>query len=441
MIVSAETKYGALRGVKKQGYSVFRGVPYAAAPVGELRWRKPQPPAAWKGLREAGTFAPRAIQGGQEAGSLYQKEFFDDEDFLPPMSEDCLYLNIWTPAESEREKLPVAFWIHGGAFINGFATEMEFDGAAYARQGVILVTLGYRLGALGFLAHPLLRDEKGASGNYGLYDMLAALDWVRDNIGAFGGDRDRITVFGQSAGAMSVQALVSSPLCRGKIHRAILQSGGGCNIAFNRYAPAEKAEKWGEVFSKTAGLSTPAELRNAPVEKIMEAQNHVFRELTQQGLGEGLPFAPHNDGLILKGDAGEILEQGAHLDIPYMLGSTEADIGVAAGQDPKTCALYQGCIAFSALNEKLGRKPAWVYYFTQHPQGDDLGAFHSAELWYMFGTLGRSWRPKTPGDWELSARMLSYWCSFMKTGDPNDGSQARWKPCKQEDPFVMELRA
>jgi para-nitrobenzyl esterase len=440
MILIAETIYGALRGVKKQDYSVFRGIPYADAPLGVFRWCKPHPPLAWKGLRQAAAFAPRCIQAGQEDGSLYQKEFFNDEDFLPPMSEDCLYLNIWTPAGSETDKLPVAFWIHGGAFMQGFNSEIEFDGEAFARQGVILVTVSYRLGALGFLTHPLLWDQDGLSGNYALYDLIAALDWVRTNIGAFGGNKDNITVFGQSAGAMAAQALVSSSLTVGKIHRAILQSGGGYKNIFTHYVPVEKMEQWGEVFIEAAGISTAEELRSLTVEKILEIQTAIFQETMREGVPKnGLPFAPYNDGVILKGEANELLEKGTHLDIPYMLGSTESDLGVVQGKDPKECALYQGCTAYSVLNEQLGRKPAWVYYFTQCPQGDGAGAFHSAELWYMFGTLGRNWRPKTAGDWELSSRMVLYWCNFIKSGDPNGGTLSQWNPYKRENPFVMEL--
>jgi para-nitrobenzyl esterase len=438
MILTAKTKYGLLRGVQKQGYSLFRGIPYAAPPVGVLRWRKPQPPLAWEGVREARCFAPRAWQFGQEPGSLYQREFYDDEDFMPPMAEDCLYLNIWTPA-AEGDRLPVALWIHGGAFVNGFSSEIEFDGEAYARQGIILVSIAYRLGALGFLVHPWLAEPEGPPGNYGLHDALAALDWVRENIAAFGGDRDNITLFGQSAGAMAAQALVSSKLSRGKIHRAVFQSGGGYQTGFNRGASPEKAEETGEAFVREIGASSREELLNLPAERIIAAQGAFFLKVMKSG---GLPFGPYIDGVLLEDPGDEILARGDHLDIPYMLGSTSGDMGIPPGGDPRQDGiLYKGCTAFSQLQESLGRRPAWVYYFSQKPQGDDLGAFHSAELWYMFGTLGRSWRPKTPGDFALSSRMVSYWSNFMNRGDPNGGDLAEWKPCAKPGGFVMELRA
>jgi para-nitrobenzyl esterase len=353
------------------------------------------------------------------------------------MDEDCLYLNIWTPAAAEGDRLPVALWIHGGAFVNGFSSEMEFDGEVYARQGVILVTIAYRLGALGFLVHPWL--EEPHTGNYGLHDALAALDWVRDNIGAFGGDRDNITLFGQSAGAMATQALISSKLSRGKIHRAIFQSGGGYQTGFNQGVSPAKLEEAGEAFVRETGVSSKEELLNLPAEKIIAAQRVLFNKSMGRG---GLPFAPCIDGVLLETGGDEILARGEHLDIPYMLGSTSGDIGLAPGGDPRRDGpLYKGCVAFSLLQESLGRKSAWVYYFTQKPLGDDLGAFHSAELWYMFGTLGRSWRPKTARDFELSARMTAYWCNFMKQGDPNGSGLAEWEPCGRGSEFVMELAA
>jgi para-nitrobenzyl esterase len=428
----ADTKYGTLRGTGKTGYSVFRGVPYAEPPLGALRWKKPEPPAAWEGIREARAFACRPVEEGSPPGSFYHREFFADEDYLPPPSEDCLYLNIWTPAEG-GEKLPVAFWIHGGAFVNGFSSEMEFDGAAFSAQGVILVTAGHRLGALGYLAHPWFSGENnGASGNYGLYDLIAALDWVQENIAAFGGDPRRVTVFGQSAGAMSVQALVSSRLTRGKIHRAIIQSGGGLRPAIGSAATLGKARERGEAFVRLCGAASPRELRSLPAEKILAAQISCFNE--SMAAGKGLPFSPVIDGALLEDQEDRILEQGGHHDIPYMLGCTAGDIG-GAGPEGKP-DLYRAAVDFCGLNEKLGRKPGYVYYFTRRPLGDDAGAFHSAELWYVFGTLSRSWRPKTREDYEISDRMVRYWCNFMKAGDPNGEGLEPWKPCRRDDPFA-----
>ncbi|MDR2303287.1 MAG: carboxylesterase family protein [Treponema sp.] len=437
-LYQVETKYGALRGVQKIGYSVFRGIPYAEAPVGSLRWKKPLPPKRQEGLRDARVFPNQPLQEGNLPPSFYWKEFFADEDYFPAKSEDCLYLNVWTPAEKSDEKLPVAFWIHGGAFINGFSSEMEFDGAAFAARGVILVTVEYRLGAMGFLAHPWLSAEEGGSGNYGLYDCIAALDWVQENIAAFGGDPGRVTAFGQSAGAMIVQALVSSALTQGKIHRAIIQSGGGYRSFFNRYRRLADMEQTGAAFVNSFGAGSLGELRKIPGEDFIKIQMEF---LNRSFAGGGLPFAPCIDGVILENDSDRLLESAAHLDIPYMIGCTGMDIGfdreqAAGGERP---GLYRAGVDFSLLNEKLGRQPCCVYFFTHCPPGDDAGAFHSAELWYEFGTLDRSWRPKNDLDYVLSDRMIAYWTNFMKSGDPNGAGLLDWKPCREEDPFVMEL--
>ena len=213
-ITETKTKYGQVHGVQKDGYTVFRGVPYAKPPVGEKRFCPPEEPACWEGVYKADHFGCVCPQTEHEPDSFYGKEFYLDPEFGMKQSEDCLYLNIWTPANTVDEKLPVAFWIHGGAFMHGFSHESEFDGAAYCERGVILVAINYRLGAFGFLAHPWLSEESGAgrSGNYAILDQIAALKWVKENIAAFGGDPENITVFGQSAGCMSVQTLVSSPL-------------------------------------------------------------------------------------------------------------------------------------------------------------------------------------------------------------------------------------
>jgi para-nitrobenzyl esterase len=437
------TKYGTLRGVQKTAYVFFLGVPYAKPPLGPLRWKKPEKPIPWEGIREAAACANRPVEEGSLPGTFYHKEFFSDEDFLPPVSEDCLYLNIWAPADFNKasgdKKYAVAFWIHGGAFINGFATEMEFDGAAFAAQGVILVTAGHRLGALGYLAHPWLSAEGGGgSGNYGLYDLAAALDWVRENIAFFGGDPNRITVFGQSAGAFSVQALVSSQITRGKIHRAIIQSGGGCRMRQGHFNPLAEAESWGKTFAEQCKAESLEALRGVPAEELLAVQNVCVNAPPRPGRGNGLPFAPVVDGFLLDDDANPLLERGFHHAIPYMIGCTADDVDMQpdrAGNENKL-SLYDAALGFSLLNEKLKERPSYVYYFTRRPLGDNAGAFHSAELWYIFGTLDRSWRPKEPEDYELSGLMIRYWCNFIKNGDPNGEGLSRWNPYVSENPFV-----
>ncbi|MDL2234226.1 carboxylesterase family protein [Ruminococcaceae bacterium OttesenSCG-928-L11] len=441
MLGIVSTKFGQLKGVCKQDYTVFRGVPYAKPPVGDLRWKAPVEPDCWDGVRQADRFGTRCMSTVQEPGAFYYKEFFADEDYIPAMSEDGLYLNVWTPAESGEERLPVAFWIHGGAFSGGFGTELEFDGEAFCRQGVILVTINYRLGALGFLAHPELsaEDPDGHSGNYGILDQIAALKWVYENIAAFGGDPGRITVFGQSAGAMSVQTLVSSPLTRGMIAGAILQSGGGYQ-SLSRDVTLKEMQEIGAGFLAHCGVSSVRELREMDSETISRFSNEYFVECARKGIG-GLPFVPCIDGYVLHSGYNAAIESGDIADIPYMLGSTKNDVG-ATPENPETgpgSMLYEGCINWSRYLEKLGRAPAHVYWFTRAPLGDDAGAFHSAELWYVFGTLHRSWRPKTEADYALSRQMVAHWCSFVKTGNPNGDSLPQWKPCTEQDPFVLEL--
>ena len=262
---------GRIEGVMdEEGVAVYKGIPYAAPPVGDLRWKQPQPVQPWQGVRRCDKWGDASLQGGQEKGSFYWKEFYQDGN--PPMSEDCLYLNVWTPAAGQTDAdLPVMFWIHGGAFQNGFGHEIEFDGDAMAKKGVVLVTINYRLGMCGFLAHPLLtaeNDGKG-SGNYGLFDQLAALKWVKKNIASFGGNPDNVTVFGQSAGAGSVQALISSPLAKGYIQRAIIQSGGGLGGIISTKSLAD-AEKPGKAMWDASGMTTLEQMRACPADRFQE---------------------------------------------------------------------------------------------------------------------------------------------------------------------------
>jgi para-nitrobenzyl esterase len=349
------------------------------------------------------------------------------------MSEDCLYLNIWTPAQDCSQALPVAVWIHGGGYVEGSGCDSEFDGAALCRQGLVIVTINYRLNALGFLAHPWLTEESGLSGNYGILDQIAAIKWVRDNIAAFGGDPTHITIFGQSAGALSVQTIVSSPLARGLVQGAILQSAGGYDTGIAKDRTMAEVEAMGEEFVRMCGADNLAALRDIPAETLV---HHVQTVRAQH---RALPFAPVIDGCLLTKGYDEIVDRGLHLDIPYMIGSTERDIGVtpdmlASGQKGR---LYDGCVKWSLKNEALGRRPSYVYYFTHKPLGDDAGAFHCAELWYMFGLLHRSWRPKEEADYKLEKQLVAYWANFIRTGNPNKDGLPEWMPCECREPSVM----
>lgn len=417
---------------------IYKGIPYAAPPVGDLRWKQPQPVKPWKGIRQCDTFGAASLQGDQTPGSFYWKEFYQGGD--PKRSEDCLYLNVWTPAAGKPEaKLPVIFWIHGGAYMGGYGHEIEFSGDAYAKKGVILVTINYRLGMCGFLAHPLLtaeNDGKG-SGNYGLFDQLAALKWVKRNISAFGGNPDNITVMGQSAGAGSVQALISSPLTKELIQRAIIQSGGGLGGIISAKSLKE-AEQQGSDMWEAVGVSTLKEMRAYPAEKFQE----VLMKYMQQQKSFGLPYSPCVDGELLTAPLDETARNGQELDIPYLIGYTSEDLM------PEV--MKKAATDWSLLLEQQGRKPAYVYCFSRDLPGEDMpsaqgafgdmkGAFHSSELWYMFGTLGKCWRPMEKADYELSERMVSYWTNFAKTGNPNGEGLPQWEPCTKANPHIQTL--
>ena len=430
-----ETKYGRMTGVDMGEYVEYRGVPYAAPPVGDLRWKAPQPPAPFEGVYEAASFRNKCMQT-EGSSPPWDKDFYDDPAFDQPAGEDCLYLHIWVPKGAEN--CPVAFWIHGGAFLHGWAAEKEFDGAAYCRRGIIFVSVEYRCGVFGFLAHPWLTAESGLSGNYGSLDQIAALDWVYENIAAFGGDPKNITVFGQSAGAMSAQTLVSSPLTEGRIARAILQSGGSYGGGLHRDITLREQEEYGLEFSEILGAGSLAEMRARSAGEILEAGEAFSQRVMPKA--RGLFLTPVIDGHLLTQGYYQTIDEGKLHDIPYMVGCTKDDIAVPPElEDKRQSMLYTGGTALCHKLEELGRGPAYMYYFTRDLPGDDQGAWHSSELWYMMGTLDRCWRPWTEGDRELSERMLDYWANFMKSGDPNGGGHPRWEPCGRAESFVMEL--
>lgn len=427
-----KTKYGYLEGLEKEGYSLFAGIPYAKPPVGALRWKAPQPVDAWEGVREAKAFQNRSMQDVRRTAGFYDKEFYD-EGWQTPVSEDGLYLNIWTPAKEAGEKLPVAFWIHGGAFTGGFGHEKEFDGEGYCKRGVILVTINYRLGVFGFLAHPELSAESGnhISGNYGILDQIAALEWVYENIAAFGGNPENITVFGQSAGCMSVRTLVSSDLTGNKINRAILQSGLGLSAD----KTLREAEEEGMELQRMAGASGIADLRAIDAATL---QTYSKQLADSKGMG-ALIYTPVIDGYVMKDGYDQALREGKIKDISYMAGCTGDDIDRMMGPADENGhgLMYHGVCDWAVNQEKLGRKPAYVYYFTRQLPGDDAGAFHSSELWYMFETWKRCWRPFTKEDSVLSAHMMDAWTNFMKTGNPNAGGKGDWKPYTTKQPYVQ----
>jgi len=461
---------GLLLGVpgEDESITVFKGVPYAAPPVGDLRWKAPQRHPDWDGVRKADKFAPVAFQPQQDASVFYGREFYTD---ILNMNEDCLCLNIWTPAETGEEKLPVMMWIHGGAFKAGYTSEKEFITEAFAKKGVVYVTIAYRLGALGFMAHPELSAESpyGSSGNYGLLDQIAALKWLKRNIKSFGGDPDNITIFGQSAGASSVQSLITSPLSRGLFKRAILQSGGGINT-FGRSMYREEAEKYGFDFAKKLGAQTLDELRSLSAEEILRLQE-----------GEGYAFRPSVDGYVLEKDPSRSIVEGDYPDMPLIIGSCSGEMSFMMDNTNITAEEYieqlrktfgdaaeellkiapvesdekareyllfgsrDGMLAsakaWAIVSARQKRQPVYRYYFNRNVPDFDhkLGAFHSAELWYVFMTLAKSWRKFEDIDYKLADIINTYWVNFAKTGNPNGKGLPEWTPWTPESPNVLTL--
>jgi len=425
VIDTVKVEGGMIQGVPSENpeVTVFKGIPYAAPPVGDLRWALPQPVIPWEGVKVADTFGAPAVQPGRQEGSFYYKEFQPEP--LPPTSEDCLFLNVWAPAKTvghPEAKLPVAMWIHGGAYANGCGDDVAFDGDAWAARGVILVTINYRLGMLGFFSHPELSAENGfgGSGNQGIYDQLAAIKWIYNNIDSFGGDPEKITIMGQSAGAGSVKTLVSSPLTKGLVSKAIIQSGGGLGNFLSggssQTSPSSYDER-GKKAMDDAGFDTLEKMRKASLDELSAVRT---------GMG-----GTHPDGSLVTMSFDEAANEGKLLDIPYMIGSNGDDMG----------DMRQSINAFCALRSSQSAQPVYHYYFDRKLPGDDAGAFHSAELWYMFHTLGRSWRPMTEHDYALSDKMMDYWTNFAKYGNPNgDGVDGPWKNYTAAEPFIEELK-
>lgn len=415
MIGLVETKQGSIRGEykKEKDVLIFRGVPYAQPPVGDLRFKRPQAHDSWEGIRPCLEFSSRCYQADLTSMDFYGKEFYDE--MVPSCSEDCLYLNIWAPAKKADHPYPVLLWIHGGAFLHGCGSEKEFDGEAFAQNGVILVTINYRVNVFGFFAHPQLEKEtaEGVSGNYGILDQLFAINWVRENIAAFGGDPEKITIAGQSAGCMSVQTLISSSLTKGLIRGAILQSGGG--IRALRDTPS-KETLW-ETSQKLMDhlqVSAIEQLRDVPAEILCQAAYAVLGE-------DGLSWRPHVDGWLLEDTTDNLAEQGKILPISYMIGSTGNDIGEGK-------LLQESGARWCENQLRLERTPAYFYFFDRNLPGDQAGSFHSCELWYEFSTQDRCWRPWQPWDRELSRAISGYWANFVKTGDPNAPDLPLWRP-------------
>jgi len=425
------TQSGSIRGVSADArgdVTVYRGIPYAAPPTGALRWREPQAPLPWTGVRDASAPVPGCIQTVAPNRLPWTDEFMHHG----AVSEDCLYLNVWTPARAAADRLPVLVFIHGGSFTEGSVSVPLYDGTALARRGLVVVTINYRLGALGFLAHPALVAESPhhASGNYGLMDQVAALRWLRANVAAFGGDSNRVTIAGQSAGAMSVHLLTVSPQAKGFFQRAIIESGPGAlaalGIADGKAAtvPLEEAQQTGVNFARSLGATTAAQLRALPAARLLA-----------RPAGEtAVRFGPVVDGWFLPADADTAYAAHTQNDVPLLIGMMADEASASPGYDAARAQATrgQGLRALDALlaaRAKTSTHAAYAYYFEhavpwpQHPQ---FGAFHSGELPYVFDDLAGLKRPWTAMDRTLAVAVSSYWAAFAANGRPSGNSLPKW---------------
>ncbi len=392
------TPCGPVQGCKGNipGVAAYKGIRYATAG----RWEYPRQVTAWEGVYDATrygscSYQPRSFYNEEEnlKKIFYYNEFRKGETYT--YSEDCLFLNIWTPETAkEGDKLPVLVYIHGGGFTGGCGHEKHFDGPVWPTKGVIGVTLNYRLGPMGFVCLPQLQEEAGHTGNYGLYDQMTAIKWVKDNIAAFGGDPDAITIMGQSAGAASVQMQCMSPLTDGLFHRAVMSSGCGLGGMMSGKLDASCAF-WQEVMDR-AGCKDLAEFRALPAQKLFE----VWQSAKKEVKGGAAAAFPVKDGVFA-------VDGSQAKNIPYMAGSTSHDIA-----PPVLQSMTKKWIS-------KREKASYTWYFDRKLPGDDCGAWHSADLWYWFGTLDNCWRPMEQKDRDLSAQMVDYLCNFVRTGNPN----------------------
>lgn len=452
---------GLLQGTVEDGLTIYKGVPFAAPPVGELRWKAPQPAAKWDGIKQANKFAPAPMQGGN-----------------PPSgkSEDCLYLNIWTPAKSATDKIPVMVYIYGGGFSGGNASDPWTSGEKLAKKGVVLVDIAYRVNQFGFLSLPGLSAENPnhVSGNYGLLDQIAALQWVQKNIAAFGGDPNKVTIFGESAGAISVSMLCASPLTKGLFHGAISQSGGSFGPTRSTTYPGEnmktlkQAEEDGVKYTQKAGVKSLADLRKIEADKLPS--------------GFGMPGGwPIVDGYVIPDDQYKLYEASKYNDIPVLIGynsdegasftwvkSTDdfisgvktrygkfADallkaypldsnkVGKTARDLSRDAAFGWQTWSWARLQSNTGKSKVYFYHFDQHPDYPKdsphygYGSPHAQDVSYVFQHLDPSNPEITKSDFEISEAMATYWTNFAKYGNPNGKSVPEWPAFSDKNPTLM----
>jgi len=443
---------GQIQGVQladAPGVTVYRGIPYAAPPIGENRWRAPQPVIPWEGVRQCDKFGHPAFQAAHYPGGYTTEWGYGDE---APYSEDCLYLNVWTKAPGQVDKkLPVAVWVFGGGLREGWGSEPEFDGKNWAGKDVVLVSFNYRVGPFGFFAHPELsaEDPEHATGNWGTLDQIRALQWVKANIAQFGGDPDNVMLFGQSAGARSTKFLCASPLTKGLFNKAVIMSGsgftdpnkpqqpmfpGGPALPAQKQPTLAEAEQSVQEVMDWANLTDLKKMRAASTETIF-ALPGIYTSVTgKRSVLSSMPITPYIDGYVLNEGFDEACVDGTLAQVPYMIGFTLNDAGNMA----------PGIGDFCLNREQAGGK-AWAYQFARPLPTDGRpnvlqGAFHSSDLWYVFKSLEHCWRPWTQGDWDLSEKMLTAWSNFAKYADPNGPDGGDWKPFTADSQEFMVFK-
>ncbi len=451
---------GTIEGVEQDGIFIYRGIPFAAPPVGDLRWKSPQPVIPWEGVKKTDKFAPGPMQDTAFGAALGGPQ---------EISEDCLYLNVWTGAKKTNEKRPVMVWIYGGGFGIGMTSSPAYDGANLAKKGVVLVSVTYRVGPMGFLAHPELSAESGhGSGTYGIQDQIAGLKWVKDNIANFGGDPSNVTIFGESAGGFSVCMLTASPMAKGLFHRAISESDGGLGPARMNL---EQAEEMGKKYLENLGANTIAEARALSAEEIQK---------DTKGMGNFWPVA---DGETIPENMYGVFRNGSFNDTPILVGSNSNEGGLFINQEldsegfikmvreryapaaeeilkvyPHTAEEEATRSAKDLMRESTFAWPTWawavmhtrnsankayVYYFDHRAPGVPGGANHADEIPYVFGNLDSPGpmgnRPVTEEDRVLNGLVSSYWINFAKTGDPNGEGLPLWPVFNEKENQVMYI--
>jgi len=463
--MEVRVKNGILRGTIQDEIAVFKGIPYAKAPVGPLRWRPPQPLENWEGIRDALEFGNASFQPPIQTPGLKGLE--------EPVSEDCLYLNVWTPAEAIRDqkRLPVLVNIHGGGFQAFSGAYDILQGAELAKKGIIVVSMNYRLGVMGFFAHPELsaEDANHVSGNYGILDQIAALKWVQENIAAFGGDPEKVTVSGESAGAFSVSVLCMSPLTKGLFRAASAQSGGFFDKKGAIYE-LYRLQEMEQVFSRMSEGKSLDDLRAMSAEELLQLTAPTAT----------VHLKPLIDGYVFPAEASELFPSGQFRDVPLLLGSNCDDGSQFASRsgDPEELRVTGAALAgkenmagfdvvypsttreetvrsqiqlasdtgfghnmyvWSQLQKQYGNRPVYLYYYCHVPPLSQFGAHHSSELPYFFHNLHCREKPYSQTDYKLEEQFSSYIVNFVKTGDPNGEGLPLWKTFADDETQIMRL--